>query len=158
MKFLERFFDKNRPSKDKRYFYLFEVIQNFFFSSKVTTTGKTHIRDKLDVQRVMVVVWLATFPAMFWGMYNIGFWGLDYLDRGGFSTTGDWHNWLIQLVGTDANNHIHRFWFGMVYFIPIYVTVFVVGIACEAIFATIRRHEINEGAFVSTVLMKMNQL
>ena len=101
MKFLERFFDNNRPSKDNSYFYLFEVIQNFFFSSKVATTGKTHIRDKLDIQRVMVVVWLATFPAMFWGMYNMGFWGLDYMQRGGFDSTGDWHNGLIQIVGTD---------------------------------------------------------
>ena len=65
MKFLEDFFDKNRPSKDKGYFYLYEVIQNFFFSTKIATTGKTHIRDRLDIQRVMVVVWLATFPAMF---------------------------------------------------------------------------------------------
>ena len=156
MKFLEKFFDKNRPSKDNNYFYLFEVIQNFFFSSKVATTGKTHIRDKLDIQRVMVVVWLATFPAMFWGMYNMGFWGLDYMQRGGFDSTGDWHNGLIQIVGTDPGNHLHRFWFGLVYFVPIYLTVFIVGIACEAIFATIRRHEINEGAFVSTVLFSLS--
>ena len=47
---------------------MYEVVQNFFFSSKVATTGRTHIRDRLDVQRVMVVVWLATFPAMFWGI------------------------------------------------------------------------------------------
>jgi Na+-transporting NADH:ubiquinone oxidoreductase subunit B len=40
--------------------------------------------------------------------------------------------------------------------VPIYLTVFVVGIACEAIFATIRRHEINEGAFVSTVLFSLS--
>jgi hypothetical protein len=48
-------------------------------------------------------------------MYNMGYWGLDYLDRGGFSSTGDWHNWLIQFVGTDANNHLHRFlvWNGL---------------------------------------------
>jgi Na+-transporting NADH:ubiquinone oxidoreductase subunit B len=104
----------------------------------------------------MVVVWLATFPAMFWGMYNMGYFGLDYMAKGGFTSTGDWHNWLIQLAGTDVNNHFHRFWFGLVYFVPIYVTVFVVGIACEAIFATIRRHEINEGAFVSTVLFSLS--
>ena len=83
----------------------------------------------------MVVVWLATFPAMFWGMYNMGFWGLDYMQRGGFDSTGDWHNGLIQIVGTDPGNHLHRFWFGLVYFVPIYLTVFIVGIACEAIFA-----------------------
>ena len=156
MKFLENFFDKNRPPKDNYFFYLYEVVQNFFFSAKLATTGKTHIRDRLDIQRVMVVVWLATFPAMFWGMYNMGYWGLDYMAQGGFTNTGDWHNWLVQLVGTDANNHFHRFWFGMVYFVPIYVTVFVVGIACEAIFATVRRHEINEGAFVSTVLFSLS--
>ena len=77
MKFLENFFDKNRPQKSNTFFYLYEVVQNFFFSSKVATTGKTHIRDRVDVQRVMVVVWLATFPAMFWGMYNMGYFGLD---------------------------------------------------------------------------------
>lgn len=156
MKFLEKFLDKNRPSKDNNYFYLYEVVQNFFFSSKVATTGKTHIRDRLDIQRVMVVVWLATFPAMFWGMYNMGFWGLDYMQKGGFSSTGDWHNVLVQAIGTDPNNHLHRFWFGLVYFVPIYLTVFIVGIACEAIFATVRRHEINEGAFVSTVLFSLS--
>ena len=155
MKFLENFFDKNRPPKDNYFFYLYEVVQNFFFSAKLATTGKRHIRDRLDIQRVMVVVWLATFPAMFWGMYNMGYWGLDYMAQGGFTNTGDWHNWLVQLVGTDANNHFHRFWFGMVYFVPIYITVFVVGIACEAIFATVRRHEINEGAFVTTVLFAL---
>ena len=31
MKFLEDFFDKNRPSKDKGYFYLYEVILEFLF-------------------------------------------------------------------------------------------------------------------------------
>ena len=90
------------------------------------------------------------------GLYNMGYFGLDYMAKGGFTSTGDWHNWLIQLAGTDVNNHFHRFWFGLVYFVPIYVTVFVVGIACEAIFATIRRHEINEGAFVSTVLFSLS--
>ena len=137
MKFLEKFLDKNRPSKDDNYFYLYEVVQNFFFSSKVATTGKTHIRDRLDIQRVMVVVWLATFPAMFWGIYNMGFWGLDYMQKGGFTSTGDWHNVLVQVMGTDPNNHLHRFWFGLVYFVPIYLTVFVVGIACEAILSLI---------------------
>ena len=156
MKFLERFFDKNRPSEKHTFYYLYEVIQNFFFSSKVATTGKTHIRDKLDIQRVMVIVWLATFPAMFWGMYNMGTFGLDYLQTGGFKTTGDWHNSLVQLVGTNPENHLHRVWFGMVYFIPIYLTVFVTGIACEVVFSTIRRHEVNEGAFVSTVLFSLS--
>ena len=38
---------------------------------------------------------------------------------------------------------------------PIYIVIFVVGIAWETLFAVIRRHEINEGAFVSTVLFAL---
>lgn len=32
----------------------------------------THVRDSIDLKRIMIMVWLAVFPAMFWGMYNIG--------------------------------------------------------------------------------------
>ena len=46
---------------------------------------------------------------------------------------------------------IAKMWFGAAYFLPIYITVFVVGIAWEALFAIVRKHEINEGAFVSTM-------
>ncbi|GIR02532.1 MAG: hypothetical protein CM15mP12_0630 [Gammaproteobacteria bacterium] len=54
---------------------------------------------------------------------------------------------MVGKPWVEGFNHFHRLWFGIVYFVPIYLTVFIVGIACEAIFATIRRHEINEGAF-----------
>ena len=106
-------------------FTSFEVIQNFFFSSKVATTGKTHIRDKLDIQRVMVVVvWLTTFPAMFWGMYSMGFWGLDYMQEEDLILPGTGIIVLYKSLAQDPGNHLHRFWFGLVYFVPIYLTVF----------------------------------
>jgi Na+-transporting NADH:ubiquinone oxidoreductase subunit B len=47
-------------------------------------------------------------------------------------------------------------WFGASYFMPIYITVFVVGISWEAVFAIVRKHEINEGAFVSTILFSLS--
>ena len=47
MKFLENFFDKNRPPKDNYFFYLYEVVQNFFFSAKLATTGKTHSQGQI---------------------------------------------------------------------------------------------------------------
>ena len=42
-----------------------------------------------------------------------------------------------------------------VYFVPIYFVAFTVGIFWEIVFAVIRKHEINEGLFVSSVLFAL---
>lgn len=55
------------------YFYpLFEGTFTFLYSSGRVTTGRTHVRDFTDMKRIMIIVWLAVFPAMFWGWYNVG--------------------------------------------------------------------------------------
>ena len=48
-----------------KYFPLFDVFENLFYSSDRKTSGLTHIRDGSDIQRIMVVVWLATFLLLF---------------------------------------------------------------------------------------------
>ena len=79
---LRNLFDKVKPTfqgsgKLAKYFPLFDVFENLFYSSDRKTSGLTHIRDGSDIQRIMVVVWLATFPAAFFGMYNVGFQALS---------------------------------------------------------------------------------
>ena len=104
----------------------------------------------------MVIVWLSTFPAMFFGMYNLGSHSLEYLESINQLNTGDWHHYLVSFVGYDSSSFISKLWFGACYFMPIYITVFVVGIGWETLFAVVRKHEINEGAFVSTVLFSLS--
>ena len=53
----------------EKFFPLYEAIENFIFSSKEKTSNPIHVRDAIDIQRIMVIVWLAAFPAMFFGMY-----------------------------------------------------------------------------------------
>jgi Na+-transporting NADH:ubiquinone oxidoreductase subunit B len=89
-------------------------------------------------------------------MYNLGANSLEYLDSINLQNTGDWHHYLVSLVGYDSNSFLAKFWFGASYFLPIYIVVFVVGIAWETLFAIVRKHEINEGAFVSTVLFSLS--
>ncbi len=45
--------------------------------------------------------------------------------------------------------------FGAIYFLPIYATVFIVGGFWEVLFATVRKHEINEGFFVTSILFAL---
>ena len=138
-----------------KWFPIFDAVENFVFSSKTKTKNPIHVRDAVDIQRVMVIVWLSTFPAMFFGMYNVGNIGLDYIAQAGLNSTNDWHHFLISFTGYDQT-FFNRIWFGASYFIPIYVVTFAVGITWEIIFAVIRKHEINEGFFVTSVLFALS--
>jgi Na+-transporting NADH:ubiquinone oxidoreductase subunit B len=93
-------------------------------------------------------------------MYNVGFQALSALEEinlnGGVFET-DWHWPIIQLVsGLNPNNLLDCISYGAVYFLPIYLVTFIVGIGWEMIFAVIRKHEISEGAFVTTILFALS--
>ena len=161
MKFLRNYFNRIKPSfvdngKYNKWFPLFDAVENLFYSYSKKTKNPIHVRDAVDIQKVMVTVWLATFPAMFFGMYNLGANSLEYLDSINQQNTGDWHHYFVNFVGYDPNSFFAKLWFGACYFFPIYFVVFAVGIAWEALFAIVRKHEINEGAFVSTVLFALS--
>jgi Na+-transporting NADH:ubiquinone oxidoreductase subunit B len=113
------------------------------------------VRDGIDLKRIMITVWLATFPAMFYGMYNLGFQANTVLEAGA-GTINDWHWPLISLFGaTDPNSLLDCFIFGAIYFLPIYIVTFLVGISWEMLFAVKRGHEVNEGFFVTSVLFAL---
>ena len=161
MKFLRNLFDDAKPSFSKggtaeKYFPIYDIFENLFFLSRNKTKNPIHIRDALDIQRMMVIVWLSTFPAMFFGMYNIGNQSLEYLALIDTPNTGDWHHYLVNIFGYEPNSFINKMWFGAVYFIPIYATTFLVGISWEILFAIIRKHEVNEGFFVTSILFSLS--
>ena len=139
-----------------KWFPIYDAIENFIFSSTHKTTNPIHVRDSIDIQRIMVIVWLSAFPAMFFGMYNIGNQTLDYLNLVGIENTNDWHHIFINFIGYTNNSFMTKMWIGAVYFIPIYAVTFAVGILWEILFAVVRKHEINEGLFVSSILFALS--
>ena len=60
------------------------------------------------------------------------------------------------LAGYDATSVWDNMIHGAAYFLPIYITTFVVGITWEIIFATVRKHEVNEGFFVTSILFSLS--
>ena len=139
-----------------KWFPIYDAIENFIFSSTHKTINPIHVRDSIDIQRIMVIVWLAAFPAMFFGMYNIGNQTLDYFSLAGVQNSNDWHHIFINFVGYTNNTFFTKMWIGAVYFIPIYAVTFAVGILWEILFAVVRKHEINEGLFVSSILFALS--
>ena len=147
MKGLRNYINSIKPNfvgegKYSKWFPLFDAVENFVFSTQTKTSNPVHVRDGVDIQKIMVIVWLSTFPAMFFGMYNLGAHSLEYLESINQFNTGDWHHYLVSFVGYDSSSFISKLWFGACYFMPIYITVFVVGIGWETLFAVVRKHEI----------------
>lgn len=139
----------------ERWYALYEVFDTFLYSPATVTRTTAHVRDGVDLKRIMITVWLAAFPAMFYGMYNLGFQANEILATGA-GAADDWHAPLVGLLaGNDPGNLWDCFWFGAVYFLPIYITTFLVGIAWEILFAIRRGHEVNEGFFVTSILFAL---
>lgn len=141
--------------KYERFFALYEVFDTFLYAPSSVTRSTAHVRDGVDLKRIMITVWLAAFPAMFYGMYNLGFQANDILAATGGGVDG-WRGSLIETFGGyDASNIWHCFWFGALYFLPIYIVTFAVGISWEILFAIKRGHEVNEGFFVTSILFAL---
>ena len=85
MKGLRNYINSIKPNfvgegKYSKWFPLFDAVENFVFSTQTKTSNPVHVRDGFDIQKIMVIVWLSTFPAMFFGMYNLGAHSLEYLE------------------------------------------------------------------------------
>ncbi len=138
----------------QKWYALYEVFDTFLYAPDSVTHSTAHVRDGVDLKRIMITVWFATFPAMFYGMYNLGFQANSVMVPG--QGVEGWHGFLIELVGAyDANSLWDCFWYGAVFFIPIYAVTFLVGISWEILFAIRRGHEVNEGFFVTSVLFAL---
>ena len=157
-KLLDRFESDFHPGgKWEKLYPLFEAIDTFLYKPKSTTKNSSHVRDNIDLKRVMITVWLATFPAMFFGMWNIGFQANSIMADIGMTSQDGIRGAIIGLLaGYDATSVWDNMIHGAAYFLPIYITTFVVGITWEIIFATVRKHEVNEGFFVTSILFSLS--
>jgi Na+-transporting NADH:ubiquinone oxidoreductase subunit B len=161
MKALRNFFDKLEPQFEKggryeKYYAIYEVFDTFLYQPSTVTRVGSHVRDGIDLKRVMITVWLATFPAMFYGMWNLGYQANTAMAAMGIDSVTNWHGTIIELfAGYDPNSWWDNFWHGAAYFLPIYITTFAVGIFWEILFAVVRGHEVNEGFFVTSVLFAL---
>ncbi|MGB1060309.1 MAG: NADH:ubiquinone reductase (Na(+)-transporting) subunit B [Ketobacter sp.] len=158
---LRDFFDKLEPHFEKggkyeKYYALYEMVDTFFYSPPSVTHAASHVRDDIDLKRIMITVWLCTFPAMFFGMYNVGAQALGYMAENGITATGDWRFFFTDLlIAYNPDSIWDCFIYGAAYFIPIYAVTMIAGGLWEVLFAVKRGHEVNEGFFVTSVLFAL---
>ena len=77
MKLLRGYLDRIEPNfhpggKLASFYALYEAVDTIFFAPGTTTKSSAHVRDGIDLKRIMITVWLCTFPAIFFGAYFLG--------------------------------------------------------------------------------------
>lgn len=146
----------HKGGKYESWYALYEAVDTVFYRPSSVTKTTAHVRDGIDLKRIMITVWLCTFPAMFWGMYNVGHQANMIMADMGLAAIEGWRGLFIEfLAGYDPNSVWDNLWHGAAYFLPIYATVFIVGGFWEVLFAMKRGHEVNEGFFVTSILFAL---
>ena len=148
---VEHHFEKG--GRFQKWFALYEAVDTIFYSPSSVTKTTSHVRDGIDLKRIMITVWFCTFPAMIFGMWNVGFQANTAIAAGTGTIPIDWHS--LFFIGHDAANWLHNLVYGASYYIPIYAIAFIVGGFWEVLFAMVRKHEINEGFFVTSILFAL---
>ncbi|NBC48564.1 MAG: NADH:ubiquinone reductase (Na(+)-transporting) subunit B [Gammaproteobacteria bacterium] len=142
----------------ERFGALFELVDTFLYTPSTVTAGSPHVRDGIDLKRVMIFVWFAVLPAALFGMVNIGLQANSAMAAMGIEQVEGWRGgllWLLGAGGNDPGSLWDNFWHGAVYFLPIYIVTLAAGGFWEVLFALVRNHEVNEGFFVTSFLFAL---
>jgi len=140
----------------EKFYALYEMVDTIFYSPGYVTKTGSHVRDAVDMKRVMTTVWWCAFFPMFAGMYYTGLQANLAMDAMGLESLAGWRGSLLELVaGYDATSVWDCLVYGAVFYVPIYMVVFIVGGIWEVLFAVIRGHEVNEGFFVTSILFSL---
>jgi Na+-transporting NADH:ubiquinone oxidoreductase subunit B len=160
MRFLRRFLDVQKErfqsgGKLDHLYPLFEAVDTIFYTPDSVTTGNTHVRDALDLKRMMSVVVAALMPIVFFAMYNTGLQANRAIIAGA-QPLDSWQTRLFEAFGYSFTTDIWAcFFHGALYFLPVFVVCFAAGGTVEVVVACVRGHEINEGFFVTGFLLPL---
>ncbi len=162
MKSLRQLLDKferhfREEGKLEKLFPLYEAADSFLFTSGRVTAKASHVRDAMDLKRVMIMVVYALLPCVYMALYNTGLQANLALAQIETASTEGWRGYVISLLGTGISPEsiISNIFHGALYFFPVYITTLAVGGLWEALFAIVRKHEINEGFLVTSLLFPL---
>lgn len=161
MKFLLNLQNKQRKLFEKggkleKLYPLFEANDTFLFTPDSVTKGPSHVRDGLDLKRMMITVVIALAPCMLMAMYNTGYQANFAITEQGAAPLNTWQTAVMNALGIGfAPSLFACFVHGALYFLPVYIVTLIAGGFWEVLFACIRKHEINEGFLVTSALFPL---
>ncbi len=115
----------------------FNALHTFLYLPNTTTHGGTHVKDATDLKRVMNTVIMAMIPVLVFGMFNAGY------------------QHYLQINGSAEFLTMDNFIVGLKKVLPMLIVSYGVGLGIEFIFATVKKHEVEEGYLVTGMLVPL---
>lgn len=113
----------------------YDAFDTFLRVPGTITRRGAHVRDIVDLKRIMIIVVLALVPAALFGMWNVGY--------------------QHSLATGVESGLFANFWYGLLKVLPLYIVAYLVGLGIEFASAQIRNEEVNEGYLVSGMLIPL---
>lgn len=135
---------------------LYEALDSFLFATAKPTQGKVHVRDSVDLKRVMITVVISLLPCAAMAMYNTGL-QANLAIAAGAVPLADWRLTIMTRlgIGFSPQSILECTVHGALYYLPIVLVTFAAGGAWEVLFAVVRRHDINEGFLVTGMIFPL---
>ena len=94
MKFLRKLLDKAAPLFEKdgpleSLYPFYEANDTLLYTPGEVTKGQVHVRDALDLKRMMITVVVALIPCVVMAVYNTGYQANYWIGQG----AAPLHNW-----------------------------------------------------------------
>ncbi|HQU62922.1 MAG TPA: NADH:ubiquinone reductase (Na(+)-transporting) subunit B [Nitrosomonas sp.] len=146
----------SKGGRFEKYHALYEMVDTFLYTPADTTRAAPHVRDGVDLKRLMSYVVVALIPCILWSWFNTGYQTNLALQELAI-VKDDWRGLLLQTlgIGFDPGSILANMGHGFLYFLPIYLITLIVGGFWEVLFAIVRKHEVNEGFLVTSMLFAL---
>ena len=161
MKSLRQFLDKIRPAfeeggKLERLYPLFEATDTFLYTTDEVTTVEPHVRDSMDLKRIMTIVVYALTPCVLMAMWNTGHQANTAMQAMNMAAAPGWRGAVLSaLVGYDPGSILANIIHGALYFIPLYIVSVAAGGVWEVLFGIVRKEDVNEGLLVTSLIFPL---
>lgn len=138
---------------------LFNALDTFLREPNITTTSGPHVRDSVDLKRIMMIVVFALIPCTIMAVWNSGLTSFVYgsgdakIMQEYFAASSSFSNYLA--FAFQKNHFFQILKEGLFAFIPILIISYTVGGFWEVLFSCIRGHEISEGFLVTGILFAL---
>lgn len=148
-------FEKGGPLE--KFYPLYEGADTILYSPGMRTRTAAHVRDGIDLKRMMLTVIFALLPCVAFAAFNTGY-QANFAISNGAAPLDNWQEAVFAMLGLahDPASLLSNVMLGLIYFVPIFAVTGLIGGHVEVAFAILRKHEINEGFLVTLFLFPLS--
>jgi Na+-transporting NADH:ubiquinone oxidoreductase subunit B len=145
-----------KGGKLEKFYVLYEMHDTILYTPGEVTQTAAHVRDGMDLKRMMFSVVIALVPCILWAMYNTGY-QAQFAIASGAVPLDNWQSWLLTQAGFSFTNTnpVLCLLHGALYYLPVLITTMLAGAVIEVSSAILRGHEVNEGLLVTGMLLPL---